>query len=495
VATRFEQSRRRASALASSFSGGAWSLRALARTAFLLCLTALAFGTAVASADTASVGAVGVNDIRSDGILLTNASWNGLGDLNLIQSASVQLYRARMQLNCVDPQHTGTFQFSVASPTCGGVSYDALVGALAARGITLLPVLINYAGARPQPPTADGAQGTPTITEFAAFAAAAVARYGPNGAYWATCGCTAHPVSAWEVWNEENNGWWWSDDASPTAYAQLFSATRAALRRVDAQARAVVGGLVWDPHGESSFIPPIQMLRALAATNANAFDAVAVHPYTDAQGETAAQLAAAVVSDLDRAAAAIRQTTGAAADGSPRQQVWITEMGWSDQDAAGATIAAGLQAFYAALTAGVRVRDNVGPVLWYMLRDNSTVATRDDNLGLRLTTANGADAGAKPVWSSFTTAAAEQGTLTLPAALPDSAALAPVVAATQPRTQKSTRRGVAHALRSLTRTTAAVHRLERALRLPASSGELVCRATKSPNRAAARTCGLRLHAW
>ena len=397
------------------------TLRAsLARAGVLaIALGALA-APATALAD--SIPAVGINDIRSDGILVPDAAWNGIGDLGLAQSVGVQLYRARMQLNCVDPAHSGAFDFTSPSPSCGGVSYDQLVGALAARNITLLPVLINYDALNqsPQPPTVDGAGGSPTTSEFAAFAAAAAARYGPNGTFWSTCGCVAHPIDAWEIWNEENNGFWWSGAVSPSGYASVFSVTRAALRSVDAQAVAVVGGLAFSPNGQPSFVAPRAIIHALAAGNANAFDAVAVHPYTRDASQTAAQLADSALTMIDHVAKAVVTATGPAPNGGPRQQIWVTEMGWSSQAADPTTIAAGLQTFLGLLQDGGRARDNVGPVLWYDLRDNSVLGTRDDQLGLRLTAANGSDAGPKPAWNVFAAAVQSGGTLAIPPALPDS---------------------------------------------------------------------------
>jgi hypothetical protein len=376
-----------------------------------------------------TIGAVGVNDLRSDAILLPNANWNGLGDLNLAAAGGVQLYRARIQLNCVDPSYSGNFNFTTAAPGCG-ISYDALVGALAADNMTLLPVLINFQGATPQPPTADGTGGSPTIAEFAAFAAAAVARYGPTGSYWPTCGCTPHPISAWEIWNEENNGWWWDEDASGSAYAAVFSATRTAMRTVDPGALAVVGGLTFDPHGQPSFIDPDQIIQTLAASDANAFDAVAVHPYTNATGASSDQLASGAVAAIGEIAADVVAATGPGPGGAPRQQIWVTEMGWSNQAADPNVIAGGLQSFFGLLDGGARAQYNVGPVLWYDLRDNNTLTTIDDQLGLRYTAPDGSDAGPKPVWSVFTAAAAAEGTIPLPPALASSGPYVPHAVAT-----------------------------------------------------------------
>jgi len=182
----------------------------------------------------------------------------------------------------------------------------------------------------------------------------------------------------------------------------------------------IVGGLAFDANGQPSFVSPQQMIQTLAAGNANAFDAVAVHPYTDATGATAAEMATDAMTLISSVANQLVASTGPGPGGAPRQQIWVTEMGWSDQSEPASTIAAGLQDFFALLDAGARAQDNIGPVLWYDLRDNATLTSRDDQIGLRYTAANGADAGPKPAWSTFSAAAQHEGTLTLPAALTDS---------------------------------------------------------------------------
>jgi hypothetical protein len=380
---------------------------------------------AAVPASAAGMPSLGVNDLRSDGVLVPNAAYDGAGDLDRLAGAGGRLYRGRLRLECVDPRHTGTFDFTGRRPGCGGVDYDALVAALAHRGITYLPILINFgadpgSAAAPVPPTVDGADGSPTRAEFAAFAAAAAARYGTGGTFWATCGCPARPIQAWEIWNEQNNGWWWGGRSSAEEYAAVFAATRAGLRASDPQARAVVGGLVWDPNGQSSFVAPESFIAALAAGNANAFDAVAVHPYTDARSQDPERMATEAIIMLDQAAAAVRRAPGPSPTGAPRQPIWVTEMGWSDLDAPAPVVAAALRSFLGRLDAGTRATNAVGPVLWYMLRDSGTVVGRDDRLGLRLTTPTGADAGAKPVWDAFAEAAAAGGDVALPDALGDS---------------------------------------------------------------------------
>jgi hypothetical protein len=401
-------------------------------TVLLLC------GTAAAQAATGSIGAIGINTIESDGIMLPNDNWDGPGDLTLAQGVGIQLYRARIQLNCVDPNYTGTFDFTDPSSACGGLSYDQLVAGLAAHGMTMLPILINMnSNGIAVPPTTSGG---PSLAEWSAFAAAAVARYGPSGSFWPTCGCTPEPIQAWEIWNEENNGYWWGGDASASGYATVFDATRTALRGVDPQARVVVGGLTYDPNGQSSFVPPAQMIQTLAAGNANAFDAVAVHPYTDAVGASPAALAQSAMDYVTETAQAVEQATGPSASGGPRQQIWVTEMGWSDSDAPATTIADGFQDFINDVNNGDRTQDNIGPVLWYMLRDNSSINSINDSLGLRYTNSDGSDAGPKPIWPIYASAAEQEGTVPLPPALADSGPyVAPTIAktATTPSTKGS----------------------------------------------------------
>jgi hypothetical protein len=391
----------------------------------MLALLAALLGPATAPAlGQDGIAALGLNDLRSDGIMLPNAEYSGAADLDLADGAGVRLYRGRLRLDCLDPSGTGTFDFSRPLPACSGLSYDDLVGALAARGMTYLPILINFGtvggrGYVPVPPTVDGVGGSPTRARFAAFAAAAARRYGPDGTFWEACGCTPRPIRAWEVWNEENNGWWWGGNASAQDYVAVFDEVRGALRSADPQARAIVGGVVWDRNGERSFVAPESLVAALAAGNPNRFDAVAIHPYTDARGATARALAHDAGKLVERMATALRCLTGPGRNGAPRQQIWITEMGWSDTDAPPNTIADGMRQFLTWLGSGTRLARSVGPVLWYMLRDNGAKGARDDQLGLRWTSPTGADAGAKAVWSTFADLAQRTRMVSMPAALRD----------------------------------------------------------------------------
>ena len=171
------------------------------------------------------------------------------------------------------------------------------------------------------------------------------------------------------------------------------------------------------------------MIQALAATNANAFDAVAVHPYTDATGATPAQLADGAIALINRAAATLVACTGPGPGGAPRQQIWVTEMGWSDR----AGLGDDRRRFPGLL--GCRRPAAPAPATTSARCSGTTCATthasrsRDDQLGLRYTNADGSDAGPKPAWSVFSHRRADAGKVAPPGALSDSG---PYVARARP---------------------------------------------------------------
>jgi hypothetical protein len=314
-----------------------------------------------------------------------------------MQTAGIKLYRARVQMNCV--QARDGFDFgataTTTSPTCTGVDYDALVGALAAKGITFLPVLINYEGTTPLPPNnSTGANPNtlaPTVSAFAAFAVAVLARYGVGGSFWMGCGCTPHPVEAYEVWNEENVGAWWGDAASARAYAHVFKAVQTRVQALDVRARAVVGGLADFGH---DLVGPTTMIKALYAQGIHP-SVIALHIYSSGRNSNA--LAAHAFSPINALAKILR--TLSTRVHAPRPQIWVTELGWPSEGQS-ELVADAVNDFFARARR-VRARDDLGVIIWYAFRDNTTLNAPDDELGLRTTLADGEDGGPKNVWFAF----------------------------------------------------------------------------------------------
>jgi hypothetical protein len=162
--------------------------------------------------------------------------------------------------------------------------------------------------------------GAPDGTQnFALFAAALVQRYGPGGSFWAEHPeLPAQPVTAYEVWNEENAKVYWHP-STPEDYADLYAATRDSIHGVDPNARVVVGGLA--AADTSSVLSPADFLRKMVAHRPDLkgnMDAVALHPYArDPQGVYAK--IAQFRHDLDAIA-------------GPGIPVELTEIGWSTTD-------------------------------------------------------------------------------------------------------------------------------------------------------------------
>ena len=152
---------------------------------------------------------------------------------------------------------------------------DKMVGAIAAAGMRPW-MLLSYSA-----PWANAQQTHWAFpddpNEYAAYAAANVARYGSRGTFW-----TEHPelprlpAQHFEVWNEQNHPLFLHDQATaPERYAALYSATRGAIKAVDPEAVVTVGGLV--AQGAEAFLT--RFVQALPG-GVDAIDEVGYHPYS-----------------------------------------------------------------------------------------------------------------------------------------------------------------------------------------------------------------------
>jgi hypothetical protein len=305
---------------------------------------------------------------------------HGVADLGLMSANNMGLYRARFRQDRV----------VVNGKASQWTQLDTLVRQAALKGVTILPVLINMPGEVYTPPTTAAAR-----TTFGDFAAAAVARYGTRGSFWGACRCTPRPVAAWEIWNEPNLSVFWPNPA-PAAYGQLLTFTRARIRAADPAARIVFGGLATPATPTATKLAAATFLRStIVATGPNSFDALSIHSYY----ATAYPAPDYGVETGLRPVIDALKTTGANANGSPRQQVWVTEFGRQS-----GTSAQGAQAQYYSgfLTALVTHRSgwNLGPIIPYAFRDAADPAVA--RWGLRATTSDDADGGPKPAWSVAT---------------------------------------------------------------------------------------------
>jgi hypothetical protein len=199
-------------------------------------------------------------------------------------------------------------------PPLGGVHHydwrfdDNIAASLSAHGLKWLPIVdytaswaASVASQEHSPPRSDA--------DFAAFAAALTARYRAGGAFWrGHPELAAQPVDTFEIWNEPDVAPFWVPDPDAARYAELYATARAAVTRVDPNARVIIGGL-----GHlGSFLPA--MLVAHPALLGH-IDGVGMHPYASTPTK--------VLSAVATARAVMRRL------GLGGVPLYVTEVGWS----------------------------------------------------------------------------------------------------------------------------------------------------------------------
>lgn len=114
----------------------------------------------------------------------------------------------------------------------------------------------------------DSAPRPASAQQFASWAADVARRYAPQG------------VKYYEIWNEPNDTKFWQPTADPAFYSRMLTDSYKAIKRVEASAYVIAGGLApVTTHGGS--ISAIAFLRAIYSDGAKSyFNAVAVHPYS-----------------------------------------------------------------------------------------------------------------------------------------------------------------------------------------------------------------------
>jgi hypothetical protein len=191
---------------------------------------------------------------------------------------------------------------------------DRRVGAAARAGLTVHPVVI---AAPPWARVDPGQEFSPPNdpAAYAAFAAALVHRYGPDGTFW-----SAHPrlpripIREWQVWNEPVGGdgdttpsvFWVDSEPFQSRFIGLMRAAKGAIQVADPGAKVVMGALV----GHSW--KTLQLLYD--AGGRDTFDAVALHPYTAQPG------------NVVRIVRYVRETMER--NGDAAKPIEITELGW-----------------------------------------------------------------------------------------------------------------------------------------------------------------------
>jgi hypothetical protein len=204
------------------------------------------------------------------------------------------------------------------NPPVGGVHHydwsfdDAIAMALASHRLRWLPI-IDYSAPWAQSLPSSDHSAPKSVGDYAAYAGALAARYGPQGSFWAAHpALSAEPVDTYEIWNEPDNPTFWRPSPNARQYAELYRRSRDAITSVDRAARVIIGGLT----------NPVAFLPAMIAARPELrghIDGVAIHPY----GFPVAGVLARI-----RGARRVLRATGLGST-----PLYVTEFGWTTHPA------------------------------------------------------------------------------------------------------------------------------------------------------------------
>jgi polysaccharide biosynthesis protein PslG len=265
----------------------------------------------------------------------------------------------RMDINWAVIQRDGPASFD-------WTNFDRVAAQATARGFQILGVILytpswaRPAGGNARTPPAD-------LNAYAKFVATAVAHYSLLG------------VHAYEIWNEPNLASFWQPRADPARYAAMLRGAYAAVKRVDATATVVSGGL--SPATDSGgSVAPITFLKGLYTNGAKgSFDALGHHPYCwpAYPGETQSWSA---WYQMDAPRTSLRSVMEANGDGA--KKIWATEFGAPTRGANAVSESQQADMLARALTV-FHSYSWAGPIFWYSQRDLGTSpSSREESFGI-----------------------------------------------------------------------------------------------------------------
>lgn len=350
-----------------------------------------------------ALAALGLAVFASPAVALPAGFWGAVPQTTLsleqfqrLQRGGVESIRIPIAWNAVQPTQGAPLNWS-------GV--DAAVRNASAAGLGVLPFLNGApkwavpVDPRYKSPKTLPVQSGRQVLGWKSFVTQAAQRYGPNGTFWAeNPNVPSHPVSAWQIWNEENFEYFVAKP-NPAQYGKLVKLSSTAIKAVDPGAKIILGGMFARPReAEFKRRPPLayfatDFLDQMYATTPgikSAFLGVALHPYTT----TFTRLAP----NIEEFRAALKANHDAG------KSLWITELGWSSQHpTAGNSFAKGPNGQAQQLKGSFRLlrakqsKWHVAGVYWFSVDDQPGVCNFCDGSGLF-----GQGFVPKPAWYAFT---------------------------------------------------------------------------------------------
>lgn len=236
--------------------------------------------------------------VMADGPLL-DGTVNLASESKLMSGAGVRTVRLAVYWAEMQPVAGGPIDFTLT---------DQRIGALAAAGLEVLPVLVRSPAWAANGDTREGA--VPDTAAYGAFVGAFARRYGRGGAFWQVSTGRDVPITSFQVWNEPDIERYLAPPAGRSwqaTYVPMLRAAREAIKGADPRATVVAAGLTnksWQDLG-----------KLYAAGGRSLFDVAAIHPFS-ARVEN-------VVKIVELARQEMRDR------GDARKPLLLTEVSWS----------------------------------------------------------------------------------------------------------------------------------------------------------------------
>lgn len=203
--------------------------------------------------------------VMTDGVLLERPDVALDQQFSAMAGNGVETVRPVVYWSDAQPSPDGVLQWT---------GTDRIFAAAARRSISVLPVVLR-APAWARIDEADFASPPADPATFAAFCRLLVARYGPDGSFWAANpDLPVRPQRRWEVWNEPNlDRYWSSPQPFQSGFVSLMRAAHDAFKQADPGSKVVLAAM-----GNDSW----RALRRAyeAGLRGSMFDEVALHPFS-----------------------------------------------------------------------------------------------------------------------------------------------------------------------------------------------------------------------
>ncbi len=229
---------------------------------------------------------------------------------------------------------------------------DRLFAEAKAAGVAIDPIL-DYGNPWATKGARDDKYPPDDPADFAAFAAAAAARYGDR-------------VAGFEIWNEPNAGFrfWKSAPAGdPIGYARLLAAAAAAIHAAVPSAKVAFAGTVFTPEIIPGAIDFDGQALDAPSQPGKRIDLMGMHAYENYPPSTPPEFRNDTELPLDEKVTAISALL--AARGLPAMPIWLTEIGWPVT----AKVSLADQASYMVRATLLAAHAGAARIDWYTLYD------------------------------------------------------------------------------------------------------------------------------